>query len=165
MAGGCIGLYPLEERIHSGSRTPVIRTDLGIISWDTKDGRKVRDVLMSEQASVPVGSSSGGDEAVLVFSRDGQLLFAIWHDMIWSLDPVTLAVEDVLKLPLPVIGAALSTDGSELYLLPNATGHLVRRPSGVLSVDVTKMEVIRQATDWPRLRRPFFYAAPASNLR
>ena len=163
--GRLYGLYPLEERIHSGSRTPVIRTDLGIISWDTKDGRKMRDVLMSEQASVPVGSSSGGDEAVLVFSRDGKRLFALWHDMMWTLDPMTLEVEDVLKLPSPVLGAALSIDGSELYLLPNATGHLVRRPSGVLTVDVTKMEVIRQATDWPRLRRPFFYAAPASNLR
>ena len=159
------GLYPLEERIHSGSRTPVIRTDLGIIAWDAKEGRKTRDVLMSEQVSVPVGSASGGDEAVLVFSHDGSRLFALWHDMMWSLDPVTLEVKDVLKLPIPVLGAALSMDGNELYLLPQATGHLVRRPSGFLTVDVTKMMVIRQAAEWPRLRWPFFYAAPATNAR
>ena len=159
------GLYPLEERIHSGSRTPVVRTDLGIISWDAKDGRKTRDVLMGEQASVPVGSASGGDEAILVFSRDGSRLFALWHDMIWSLDPMTLQVEDVLKLPSPVLDAALSMDGNELHLLPQATGHLVQGPSGFLTVDVTSMEVIRQATEWPRLRRPFFYAAPVPNAR
>ena len=155
------GMYPLEERIHTDSRVPVIRVDLGVISWDTRDGGRVQDSLMSEQVSVPVGSNSGSDLPSLVFSPDGRRLFALWHDMMWSLNPATLEVEDALKLPMPVIDAALNIDASELYLLPDTPGSHRRWPSGILTVDIAKMEVIRQATDWPRLRRPFFYAAPA----
>ena len=159
------GMYPLEERIHTDSRVPVIRVDLGVISWDTTDGGRVQDSLMSEQVSVPVGSNSGSDLPSLVFSPDGRRLFALWHDMMWSLNPATLEVEDALKLPMPVIDAALNIDASELYLLPDTPGSHRRWPSGILTVDIAKMEVIRQATDWPRLRRPFFYAAPAPEGR
>ncbi len=155
------GMYPLEERIHTGSRVPVIRVDLGVIAWDTRDGGRVQDSLMSEQVSVPVGSNSGSDLPSLVFSADGRRLFALWHDMMWSLGSATLEVEDALKLPTPVIDAALSIDGSELYLLPGTPGSHGRRDNGVLTVDTANMEVVRQAADWPRLNGPFFYAAPA----
>ncbi len=155
------GMYPLEARINTGSRVPVVRVDLRVISWDTKDGRRVKDILMGEQVSVPVGSKSGTDLPSLVFSADGRRLFALWHDMMWSLGSATLEVEDALKLPTPVIDAALSIDGSELYLLPGTPGSHGRRDNGVLTVDTATMEVVRQAADWPRLHWPFFYAAPA----
>ena len=116
---------------------------------------------MGEQVSVPVGSKSGTDLPSLVFSADGRRLFALWHDMMWSLGSATLEVEDALKLPTPVIDAALSIDGSELYLLPGTPGSHGRGDNGVLTVDTATMEVVRQAADWPRLHWPFFYAAPA----
>lgn len=88
------GMYPIEERVRSGSRIPVVRTDLRVVTWDTEEVRRVQDILMSEQVSVPVGSPSGSDLAILAFPPDGQRLFAFWHTMVvaprlsGSADPV-----------------------------------------------------------------------------
>mgnify|MGYP001424130594 CR=1 FL=1 len=86
--------------------------------------------------------------------------------MLWALDAESLEIEDVLRLPTPIDGVGQIVDGGVLYLLPTTMGNLSGwRPGGMLTVDTANMELTSHARDWPRLKLPFFYAAPSPRDR
>jgi hypothetical protein len=81
--------------------------------------------------------------------------------MLWALDAETLQVVQELRLPAPVDGMVQSVDGRELYLLPSMSGNLAVRNLGMFTVDAATLEMENHVEDWPRLKIPFFFTAPA----
>ena len=156
------GLYPRIERKPAGSSVPVVGTDLQLLVWETGKGERLQEVMMSDQVSVPLLGASGRSGGYLTVSPDGQRVFIAWEDMLWALDGESLRVLQELRLPAPVDGMVRSVDGRDLYLLPSTWGDLSEELRGMITVDSTTLKLLNHADDWPGLRIPFFFAAPAA---
>ena len=114
---------------------------------------------------VPLPSPGRGNAAYLIVSVDGGRILAVWEDMLWAIDARSLQIVDALKLPAPVDGMSQSVGGGEFYLLPATTGNLAVNARGMFAVDPAALELRRHAEDWPALRIPFFFVAPAAARR
>ena len=147
--GRLLGLYPMD-----------LGANLLLYAWDTRARSDPKVVRLNDQIDAPYATAGRGDAGYLVASHDGQRLFVAWEDMLWSLDAETLQIGQELRLPSPVDGMVQSIGGRELYLLPSTSGNLTVREQGMFTVDARTLQVVRHASDWPRIVWPFFFAAP-----
>lgn len=156
------GLYPqIQTEVWSDGLSHVTEHKLELRVWEAAGGTLVEAIDMGEQVFVPEPTSGRGDAGYLAISPDGKRLYVVWEDQVWELDTGSMKVTTELKTRSSIDGVALSMDGNELYLLPSTSGNLDIRQQGMWTVDTGPLEIIRHASDWPRLSRPFFFAAPA----
>ena len=157
------GLYPrvVFEYSSDDGHGRVTATELRVLAWETATGNLDRNIELSDQIFVPPATIGRGDAAYLAISPDGERLRVAWEDRLWTLSPASLQVTGELKLPAPVDGMALSSDGREVYLLPAFSGDLVVRETGLWTVDAAALTLIRHASDWPLLTVPVMLATPA----
>lgn len=156
------GLYSeVESEVRSDGYSYVTQHDLRLLVWEADSGKLAEEINLGDIFSVPEPTSGRGNGVYLAVSPDSARLYVAWEDSLWTLETETLQVSGELKLPAPVDGMALNIDGSELYFLPSTSGDLRERRNGMWTVNTKTLEVVRQASDWPNLTRPFFFAAPS----
>ncbi len=148
--GHLFGVYPqVGVGYDSGGNSQAVGTDLLLYVWETGTGRVVRTIKLSDQVSVPSATLGRGEAGYLRVSPDGTRLYVVWENSVWALAADLLEIVGELKVPAPVDGVVLSTDGRELYMLPSTVGDLSVRGHGLWTVDTSSLKLVRRASEWP----------------
>ncbi len=156
------GLYPVATVVYPRHETSghVKKMVLLVTDWDTATGRVIRQEDLTQKIDVPKATIGRGDRGYLAISRDGKTLYIAWENRLWAVDTGSFNLKSELAFPFAVDGMTLSSDGTEVYLLP--TTGATRRPTfGLWTIGTQTFQVLRHAEDWPPLRGPFMFSAPA----
>lgn len=153
------GLHPEVVTATRGGRIQVKTMSLMLTAWNSATGQVSQQVDLTQKVEVPPATIGRGARGYLTISPDGKTLYVSWENRFWAMSSRSFTLQKELALPFAVDGMALSSDGTELYLLPTTAA--IRNPTlGLWTVGTDTFQILRHAKDWPRLRGPFMFSAP-----